>query len=210
MRSPQRRQVAEQIVAAEDALASSRTPDDVLADAGHLQQLAYRELGSHPGWDARVRDVVPRRLHGLVRDNVASRREFRSEASEPTGRPQRRAAGLADRGAGTAPSLLALLPGGRATGSASPGSPRRDRPARRPWVGSGVSRAPAPRARCSSCPPLGAYGMGGDITDPATRSWRPLATWRRTASPGTDERPGALYRNNDSTAYVRGVRYWPR
>ncbi len=71
-------QVVDQIVAAERAIADPRTRPDVLAAAGHLQQVAYRELGARPGWDDRVRAALPRDLVRVVRDNVASRREFRS------------------------------------------------------------------------------------------------------------------------------------
>ena len=44
-RSPEK--LAEQIVAAERAIADASTPPDVLAAAGHLQQVAYRTL-EHP------------------------------------------------------------------------------------------------------------------------------------------------------------------
>jgi len=71
-------QVVDQIVAAERAIADPRTKPAVLAVAGHLQQVAYRELGSRPGWDDRVRAALPRDLLRVVRDNVASRRAFRS------------------------------------------------------------------------------------------------------------------------------------
>ncbi|HET8959078.1 lytic transglycosylase domain-containing protein [Nocardioides sp.] len=71
-------QVVDQIVAAERAIADPRTTPDVLAAAGHLQQVAYRELGARPGWDDRVRAALPRDLLRVVRDNVASRRAFRS------------------------------------------------------------------------------------------------------------------------------------
>ncbi len=70
--------VADQIVAAERAIADPRTGPAVLEAAGHLQQVAYRELGSRPGWDDRVRAALPRDLVRVVRDNIASRRAFRS------------------------------------------------------------------------------------------------------------------------------------
>lgn len=70
--------LARQIRAAEEAIADERTAKDVLAAAGHLQQVAYRVLGTRPGWDERVLRALPKRLHKVVRANVASRREFRS------------------------------------------------------------------------------------------------------------------------------------
>jgi hypothetical protein len=77
-------QVVEQIVAAERAIADPRTPPKVLEAAGHLQQIAYRELGMRPHWDDRVRAELPRDLVRVVRDNVAARRAFRSMHPEAT------------------------------------------------------------------------------------------------------------------------------
>ena len=71
-------EAVEQIVAAEDAIADPDTPPALLAAAGRVQQLAYRELGGRPGWDRRVRAELPPRLVGAVAANVAARREFRS------------------------------------------------------------------------------------------------------------------------------------
>ena len=70
-------QVVRQIVAAERAIAKPSTEPDVLSAAGHLQQLAYRELGNRPRWDRAVFRDLPRDLRPVVRANVASRREFR-------------------------------------------------------------------------------------------------------------------------------------
>jgi hypothetical protein len=71
-------QVVDQIVAAERAIADPHTRPAVLEAAGHLQQVAYRELGTRPAWDDRVRAELPRDLVRVVRDNVAARRAFRS------------------------------------------------------------------------------------------------------------------------------------
>lgn len=71
-------QVVRQIVAAERAIAKPSTKPDVLAAAGHLQQLAYRELGNRPRWDRAVFRALPRDLRPVVRANIASRREFRA------------------------------------------------------------------------------------------------------------------------------------
>ncbi|HSV38228.1 MAG TPA: transglycosylase SLT domain-containing protein [Nocardioidaceae bacterium] len=49
----------------------------VSAAAFELQQL-YRQLGRLPRWDDRVLTVVPRRLRLTVRANIAARREFRA------------------------------------------------------------------------------------------------------------------------------------
>lgn len=70
--------LAEQVAAAERAIRDPATPPDVLAAAGHLQQVAYRQLGAHPEWDPEVLARVPPELVEVVTLNVAARREFRS------------------------------------------------------------------------------------------------------------------------------------
>jgi membrane-bound lytic murein transglycosylase B len=77
-------ELAKQIVAAERAISRASTPADVLAAAGHLQQVAYRTLTTRPQWDVAVRKSLPAGLRRVVADNVASRREFRS--MHPTSR----------------------------------------------------------------------------------------------------------------------------
>ena len=72
------RQVARQILAAETAIADPATSGRQLRRAAQVQQLAYRVLGTRPGWDDAVYAELPPRLHAAVRDNVAARREFRS------------------------------------------------------------------------------------------------------------------------------------
>ncbi len=72
------RQAARQLVAAEAAITDPSTRPKELVRAARLQQLAYRELGAHPAWDATVLAGVPGPLRDDVRDNVASRREFRA------------------------------------------------------------------------------------------------------------------------------------
>ncbi len=70
------RQLARQLRAAEGTLARPDATREELAAAGHLQQVAYLELGPRPAWDDRVRALLPASLHRVVADNVASRREF--------------------------------------------------------------------------------------------------------------------------------------
>ncbi|MET0998055.1 MAG: lytic transglycosylase domain-containing protein [Marmoricola sp.] len=75
-RSP--KELVAQIVAAERAISDASTSPSLLAAAGHLQQVAYRTLTTRPLWDAAVRRALPKDLVRVVSDNVASRREFRS------------------------------------------------------------------------------------------------------------------------------------
>ncbi|HEX5861595.1 MAG TPA: lytic transglycosylase domain-containing protein, partial [Nocardioides sp.] len=70
--------VVDQIVAAERAIADPATRPTVLEAAGHLQQVAYRQLADRPGWDRQVRNALPPDLVRVVQDNVAARRAFRS------------------------------------------------------------------------------------------------------------------------------------
>jgi len=81
-RGPTRPRTAAQalrlLVAAEAAIDDPATEAKSLVGAARTQQLVYRELGSHPGWDATVLAGVPPELRGAVRANVASRREFRA------------------------------------------------------------------------------------------------------------------------------------
>ena len=65
-------------MAAEAAIADPSTRPKELVRAARVQQLVYRELGARPAWDAAVLAGVPRSLRSVVRDNVASRREFRA------------------------------------------------------------------------------------------------------------------------------------
>jgi len=66
------------LVTSEQAIEDPTTRPRQLVRAARTQQLVYRELGAHPGWDATVLAGVPPQLRGVVRDNVASRREFRA------------------------------------------------------------------------------------------------------------------------------------
>jgi membrane-bound lytic murein transglycosylase B len=81
-RGPTRPRTAAQalrlLVAAEAAIGDPVTEAKALVGAARTQQLVYRELGAHPGWDATVLAGVPPQLRSVVRANVASRREFRA------------------------------------------------------------------------------------------------------------------------------------
>ena len=70
------RQLAHQLRIAETTLVDPGATPAQVAGAGHLQQVAYLELGPRPQWDDRVRALLPDSLHRVVSDNVAARREF--------------------------------------------------------------------------------------------------------------------------------------
>jgi membrane-bound lytic murein transglycosylase B len=68
--------LAAQLVLAESVIADPATSPSQLAAAAHLQQVAYRQLGRHPEWDAEVLAGVPAELHEVVGLHAGARREF--------------------------------------------------------------------------------------------------------------------------------------
>lgn len=198
------RRVAAQIAAAERAIADPGTSARALAAAAHAQQLAYRELADHPGWDARVRVLLPRSLRRVAADNVAARREFRSmHSNRPADlatelpawrivapRPAvelRRYYRHAERRYGIDWEYLAAINlvetgFGRIRGTSVAG-------AQGP-----MQFIPATWAR---------YGAGGNVRDP--RDAIPAAARLLRDHGFADDAAGSLYHYNNSTAYVRGV-----
>lgn len=73
--------LAAQIEEAEAAIRSEEGA--ALARAGHLQQVAYRQLAAHPEWDADVRAALPESLHATVAANVEAGRQLRSLVRNP-------------------------------------------------------------------------------------------------------------------------------
>ncbi|MGH3346316.1 MAG: transglycosylase SLT domain-containing protein [Nocardioides sp.] len=198
------RAAASQIAAAERAIADPATSARDLTAAAHVQQLAYRELADRPGWDARVRALLPRSLRRVAADNVAARRQFRSmhpirPADLATELPAwrivapRPAAELrgyyrdAERLYGVDWEYLAAINlvetgFGRIRGTSVAG-------AQGP-----MQFIPATWAR---------YGAGGDVDDP--RDAIPAAARLLRDHGFADDPAGSLYHYNNSTAYVRGV-----
>jgi hypothetical protein len=78
VRATTARQAARFLGAAEAVIDAPGSSARKLRAFARLQQLAYRELGTHPRWDAEVDRRLAPRFHANVRDNVAARRDFRS------------------------------------------------------------------------------------------------------------------------------------
>ena len=189
------------LVASERVIADPDAPVPALVRAARQQQLAYRAAAAHPGWDEAVLAGVPRSLRSEVRDNLASRREFRAMHTD-----------LAD-----------TLPAWRIV----PPAPAEDllryyRRAERAYgigweylaainlVETGMGRirgtsVAGARGPMQFLPRTWARWGRGDIDDPADSI---LAAARYLAHDG-GARPGhldeALFRYNNSEHYVRGV-----
>ena len=199
-------ELARQVVVAERAIADPGTPPQTLAAAGRLQQLAYRVLGSRPAWDRKVLRGVPERLVPVVTANVASRREFRSMHDDlsptlPAWRIVRPAPArdllrfyrAAEREFGVGWEYLAAI------NLVETGMGR--------IRGTSVAGAQGPM---QFIPSTWARWGRGDINSPRDAI---LAAARYLAANGFTRRggiPGALWRYNNHTAYVRGVTFLAR
>lgn len=195
---------ADQLLAAERVLADPGSSPELVTAAGRTQQVAYRELADRPGWDARVADLLPRGLRRAVADVIEARRALRS--MHPT-----------------APGELATeLPAWRIVEPPPAERLRRHyREAERrygvDWEylaaihlietvfgridGTSVAGAQGPMQFIPTTWDI--YGKGGDIEDPRDSI---LAAGRLLQANGFAEDPvGALYRYNNSEAYVRAV-----
>ena len=71
-------QLADDLVADEQALRNSGTPEDALVAAAHRQQVAYRVIGRHPEWDATIRPRIPASLLDVYDRNVDARRQLQA------------------------------------------------------------------------------------------------------------------------------------
>lgn len=68
--------IADSLVAADQALRNPASSPEVLAQAAHQQQTAYRTIGWHPEWDAVARARIPANLLGVYDRNIDARRHL--------------------------------------------------------------------------------------------------------------------------------------
>jgi membrane-bound lytic murein transglycosylase B len=73
-------QLADDLVADEQALRDPSTPEAVLPAAAHRQQAAYRAIGRHREWDAITRARIPQSLLEGYDRNVDARRQLTAMA----------------------------------------------------------------------------------------------------------------------------------
>ncbi|HEY5840801.1 MAG TPA: lytic murein transglycosylase [Mycobacterium sp.] len=69
-------QLADDLVADEQAVRDPATPEAALAAAARRQQAAYRAIGRHPEWDAITRPRIPSSLIDAYDRNVDARRQL--------------------------------------------------------------------------------------------------------------------------------------
>jgi membrane-bound lytic murein transglycosylase B len=195
--------LADQIAASETAIRDPSTPELELARAALAQQVAYRQLGTHPEWDEAVLAALPEDLRGTAYRNAAARREFRGMHTKLTdtlpawriveAEPADELVAIYQEAGATFDipwSVLAAIhlvetATGRIRGTSTAGAqgPMQFLPAT--WA---------------------AYGAGGDIND--TRDAIFGAARYLAANNGATDLDNALFRYNNSSRYVRGVKLY--
>jgi membrane-bound lytic murein transglycosylase B len=76
--------LATQIAAAEATLRRPEATDGDRGVAALAQQVAYRQLGDHPEWDAAVLGALPPELQPVAEAHAAARRDLRALTGEPS------------------------------------------------------------------------------------------------------------------------------
>lgn len=195
--------LADQIEQAERTLRDPGARQVDLAAAALAHQVAYRQLGVHPEWQAEVLGELPVELRRVAELNAAARREFR---------------GMHTRLSPTLPAWRIVAPEPAEVLLAA----YRDAEAAFgiPWqylaavnlVETGFGRIRGTSTAGAQGPmqflptTWEAYGAGGDIED--THDAIMGAARYLAANNGERDIDNALYRYNNSDRYVRGVRLY--
>jgi soluble lytic murein transglycosylase-like protein len=192
-------QLADDVVADEQALRDPSSSEAVLLSAARRLQVAYRALGRHPEWDGIARPRIPPPLLAVYDRNVDARRQLtamgRGKPTLPAWRitppaPADELLGYyrkAEAATGVAWNYLAAInfvetAFGRIAGVSTAG-------------------AQGPMQFMPST--FAGYGHGGDIQSPHDSI---MAAGRFLAAHGfAGNRDGALYRYNNSNQYVRAI-----
>jgi hypothetical protein len=192
-------QLADDLIADEQALRDPSTPEPVLTAAARRQQAAYRAIGFHGDWDAIVRPRIPPWLMETYDRNVDARRELSAMTQTKDTVPAWRI---------VPPAPADVLLGYYRDAEAAYGVG---------WnylaainliesrFGSidGVSTAGAQGPMQFLPSTFDAYGEGGDIRSPRDSI---MAAARYLAANGfASDRDHAIFRYNNAAEYVRAV-----
>ena len=195
--------LADQILEAEQTIRDTSSTEIQVAEAALSQQVAYRQLGDHPDWDAEVVTALPEELQSVTVLNAAARREFRSmhtrlSSTLPAWRivepvPVEELRSIYDEAAAAfhipwqylAAINLVETGSGRIRGTSSAGAqgPMQFMPST--WE---------------------AYGAGGDVND--THDAIMGAARYLAANNGAADIDNALFHYNHSSHYVQGVKLY--
>jgi membrane-bound lytic murein transglycosylase B len=192
-------QLADELVADEQALRDPSTPESGLVAAARRQQAAYRAIGRHPDWDAVIQPRIPPALLEVYDRNVDARRQLAAMAHPKDTLP-------AWRVDAPAPAEELLSDYREAESASGVG-----------WNhlaainliesrfgsinGASTAGAQGPMQFLPST--FATYGAGGDINSPHDSI---MAAGRYLAANGfADDRDHAIYRYNNAAEYVQAV-----
>ncbi|MGV0626289.1 transglycosylase SLT domain-containing protein [Mycolicibacter minnesotensis] len=187
------------LVAADRALRTPSSPEQVLSAAARRQQVAYRTLGAHPEWDSIARPQVPPALLAVYDRNIDARRQLMALTDPKSSLPAWR----------VVPPVPAneLVASYRASEAAS-GVPWNYLAAIN-FVETGFGRINGVSDDAAQGPmqflpsTFAAYGNGGDINSPRDSI---MAAGRLLAANGFATNPDkAIWGYNHSDHYVRAV-----
>lgn len=195
--------LARQVADAERVIRDPAASEEDVATAALAHQVAYRQLGAHPEWDAEVLAALPEELRTTAQHHAAARREFRGM--------HRKLSSALPAWRIVAPAPIDELVGIYQEASTEFGIPWQHLAAVN-LVETGIGRIRG----TSSAGALGpmqfmpatwaAYGAGGDVHD--TRDAIFGAARYLAANNGANDMAFALYRYNHSERYVRGVQLY--
>jgi len=192
-------QLADDLVADEQALRDRSTAEDALSTAARRQQAAYRAIGRHPEWDALTRPRIPPSLLDAYDRNVDARRQLTAITPVRDTLPAWRIEPPAP-----ADELLSYYH--QAEGESGVGW---NYLAAINFIETHFGSVQGPSTAGAQGPmqflptTFAAYGQGGDIHSPHDSI---LAAGRYLAANGfANDRDHAIYRYNHANQYVRAV-----